>query len=161
MKRKILGISLILISIIGYSYLKLSIYYDIKNHEKIIDSIFISGEPNKTNYVGYIEIDSVSIKRGIVNGINSKILDNNDIGMIRNNNIILAGHGVDNVFGNLNNILINDKIKIYLDNQIYFYTVYNKIIIEKDNLNYLNQELVLITCTDDDKRLLILAKKRH
>ena len=42
---------------------------------------------------------------------------------------------------------------------LFFQKYKHKIIVEKDNLNYLNQELVLITCTDDDKRLLILAKK--
>ena len=112
-------------------------------HQKELEAIFVKGEPNKTNYIGYIEIDSINIKRGIVKGINDEILNNNDVGMIRDNNIILAGHAVDNVFGKLNNIVSFDKIKI----------------VDKDNVDYLDEDLVLITCTNDDKRLLVLAKK--
>lgn len=159
MKYKIIGISLIFISLIGFIYLKISMSSEYYNHQKELEAIFINGEPNKTNYIGYVEIDSIDLKRGIVKGIDDVILNNDDVGMIRNNNIILAGHAVDNVFGKLNNISTFDKIKIYLYNQIYSYTVYKKVVVEKDNIDYLNDDLVLITCTNDDKRLLVLAKK--
>ena len=156
MKKK-LGISLIIVSIILYLILKFSIWHDDFEHNKVIDRIFIKGEKVETNYIGYIQIDSVDIKRGIVQGINDDILNNNDVGIIRDNNIILAGHAVENVFGNLNNISIFDEIKVQLYDKKYYYVVYEKIIVEKDNLQYLNSDLVLITCTNDDKRLLVLG----
>lgn len=156
MKLKILGISLIVFSLLGFTYLKIS---SSNIFQKDVEKIFVNGIPNETKYVGYIEIKSVDIKKGIIKGINNEILNNNDVGMIRNNNIILAGHAVPNVFGNLNNIKKFDKIKIYLYNQEYIFTVYNTIIVDKNNIKYLNEDLVLITCTNDNRRLLVLAKK--
>lgn len=157
--QKIIGVSLIVISILSFISIKTFTYYESYNHSKTIDSIFINGKPNNTNYIGYINIDRVNIKRGIVNGVSKQILDNNDVGMISNNNIILAGHAVDNVFAKLFNVKINDTIDIYLYDILYKYKVYKKVIVEKDNFEHLNNDLVLITCTNDDKRLLVIAKK--
>ena len=156
MKKK-LGISLIIISIFFFFLIKLELYLDKNNHSEIIDRIFIKGEKLETNYIGYIEIESLKIKKGIINGINDAILNNNDIGMIRDNNIILAGHAVENVFGNLNNISIFDEIKVHLYDKDYYFMVYEKVIVDKDNLDYLNSDLVLITCTNDNRRLLVLG----
>lgn len=158
MKKK-LGVSLIIISIFFLILLKLDNYFEKNTHSQIIERIFIKGEKLETNYIGYIEINSVNIKRGIINGINDEILNNNDIGMIRDNNIILAGHAVENVFGNLKNISVFDEVKIHLYDKDYYFMVYDKIVVSKNNLNYLNADLVLITCTNDNKRLLVLGNK--
>ena len=158
MKKK-LGVSLIIISIFFLILLKLDNYFEKNTHSQIIERIFIKGEKLETNYIGYIEINSVNIKRGIINGINDEILNNNDIGMIRDNNIILAGHAVENVFGNLKNISVFDEVKIHLYDKDYYFMVYDKIVVSKNNLDYLNADLVLITCTNDNKRLLVLGNK--
>ena len=157
---KKLRISLIIISILSFLILKIYLLCEYDSHSKIIDRIFIKGEKLETNYIGYVEIKSVNIKRGIVNGINNVILNNNDIGIIRDNNIILAGHGVENVFGRLNKINVFDEVKIHLYDKDYYFTIHKKIIVSKDNLDYLNEDLVLITCTNDDKRLLVLGTKK-
>lgn len=157
---KKLGISLIIISILSFLIFKIYLLCEYDSHSKIIDRIFIKGEKLETNYIGYVEIKSVNIKRGIVNGINNVILNNNDIGIIRDNNIILAGHGVENVFGRLNKINVFDEVKIRLYDKDYYFTIHKKIIVSKDNLDYLNEDLVLITCTNDDKRLLVLGTKK-
>ena len=157
---KKLGISLIIISILSFLILKIYLLCEYDSHSKIIDRIFIKGEKLETNYIGYVEIKSVNIKRGIVNGINNDILNNNDIGIIRDNNIILAGHGVENVFGRLKKINVFDEVKIHLYDKDYYFTIYKKIIVSKDNLDYLNEDLVLITCTNDDKRFLVLGTKK-
>lgn len=157
---KKLGISLIIISILSFLILKIYLLCEYNSHSETIDRIFIKGEKLETNYIGYIEIKSVNIKRGIVNGINDDILNNNDIGIIRDNNIILAGHGVENVFGRLNKVNIFDEVKIHLYDKDYYFIIYKKIIVSKDNLNYLNEDLVLITCTNDDRRLLVLGTKK-
>ena len=156
MKKK-LGISLIVLSILLFLYFKSEMYLEQYEHSQIIERIFIKGEKLETNYIGYIEINSVDIKRGIVEGISDSILNNNDIGMIRDNNIILAGHAVENVFGNLKNISIFDNVKIQLYDKEYHFIVYDKVIVDKDNLDYLGADLVLITCTNDNKRLLVLG----
>ena len=158
MKKK-LGVSLIIISIFFLILLKLDNYFEKNTHSQIIERIFIKGEKLENNYIGYIEINSVNIKRGIINGINDEILNNNDIGMIRDNNIILAGHAVENVFGNLKNISVFDEVKIHLYDKDYYFMVYDKIVVSKNNLDYLNADLVLITCTNDNKRLLVLGNK--
>lgn len=157
---KKLGISLIIISIIIFIAFKIYLILETDNHSKTIDRIFIKGEKLETNYIGYIEIDTVNIKRGIVNGITDEILNNNDIGMIRDNNIILAGHGVENVFGKLKKINIFDKVRVHLYDKDYYFIVYDKVIISKNNLEYLTEDLVLITCTDDGNRLLVLGKRQ-
>ena len=155
--KKRLGISLMMFSIFFFFLMKSNIYLDKNNHSKIIDRIFIKGEKLETNYIGYIEIESVKIKKGIIDGINDEILNNNDIGMIRDNNIILAGHAVENVFGSLYNISIFDEIKVHLYDKDYYFIVYEKVIVDKNNLDYLNSDLVLITCTNDNRRLLVLG----
>jgi len=155
--KKRLGISLMMFSMFFFFLMKSNIYLDKNNHSKIIDRIFIKGEKLETNYIGYIEIESVKIKKGIIDGINDEILNNNDIGMIRDNNIILAGHAVENVFGSLYNISIFDEIKVHLYDKDYYFIVYEKVIVDKNNLDYLNSDLVLITCTNDNRRLLVLG----
>lgn len=158
MKKK-LGISFIILSILLFLIFKGEIYLEQYEHSQVIERVFIKGEKLETNYIGYIEIQSVNIRRGIVEGISDNILNNNDIGMIRDNNIILAGHAVQNVFGNLKKISIFDKVKIQLYDKEYYFIVYEKVIVEKDSLDYLNADLVLITCTNDNKRLLVLGNK--
>lgn len=157
---KKLGISLIVISILSFLILKVYLLCEYDSHSKTIDRIFIKGEKLETNYIGYIEIKSIGIKRGIVNGINDNVLNNNDVGMIRDSNIILAGHGVENVFGRLNKINVFDEVKIHLYDKDYYFTIHKKVIVTKENLDYLNEDLVLITCTNDDRRLLVLGTKK-
>lgn len=156
--KKILGISLIFVSCIGLLIIKFYPYFENINHSKKIDNIFLNGNSNYTKYVGYIFIEKINLKRGIINEINDKILNDFDVGMYKNDNIILAGHDVPNVFGNLKKLDINDKIDIYLD-KIIKYHVIKKVIVNDSDLTYLDNDLVLITCTNDGKRLLILAKK--
>ena len=157
---KKLGISLIVISILSFLILKIYLLCEYDSHSKTIDRIFIKGEKLETNYIGYIEIKSIGIKRGIVNGINDDVLNNNDVGMIRDDNIILAGHGVENVFGRLNKINVFDEVKIHLYDKDYYFIIHKKIVVSKDNLDYLNEDLVLITCTNDNRRLLVLGTKK-
>jgi len=155
-----ISISIICIFVFLILFIKVNTIIESSNHIKKIDSIFIESKPNKTNYVGYIEIKSVGIKRGIVNGINDEILNSNDVGMIKNNNIILAGHSIINVFEKLHYVKVNDVINIYLYNKLNEYIVKKIFIVNKKDLSLLNNELVLITCMDNpDERLLIIAEK--
>lgn len=155
--KKNLGISLIFVSILFLTLLKLDIFVKKNEHNKIIERVFIKGEKLETDYIGYIQIDSVDIKRGIVEGINDEILNNNDVGMIRDSNIILAGHAIEDVFGKLHNISLFAEVKVHLYDKDYYFMIYKKIIVEKGNLDYLNSDLVLITCTNDGQRLLVLG----
>lgn len=156
--KKVVGISLIFISFLGFVSIKFYTCFESMYHKKEIENIFINGVSNYTKYIGYIYIEKIGLKRGIVSGINDSILNDLDIGMLRNDNIILAGHDISTVFGNLKKLNINDRIELFL-NETTNYVVIKKVIVEKNDFSYLNSDLVLITCTNDGKRLLILAKK--
>ena len=149
-----------MIGLIGLLILKVNIYLNSYNHIKELDSIFYDGDTNVTKYIGFIEIKRLGIKRGIVNGINDIVLNANDIGLIKNDNIILAGHSVENVFGKLHSIKFKDEIILYLDNKITKYYVTDIKVVDKKDVDSLNSELNLITCMyDNNKRLIIGAKK--
>ncbi len=131
------------------------------NHINMIDNIVYDGKSNITKYIGYIEIERLNLKRGIVNGINDIVLNSNDVGMTKkNNNIILAGHSVENVFGKLHSAKNGDKIRLNLYGEENIYTIVNIKIVDKHEVNELTDELNLITCMfNPDKRLIIGAQK--
>lgn len=138
-----------------------NIYHKIeqKNHLKEVDSSVY--DAYSTKYIGYIEIERLKLKRGIVQGISDLILNVNDVGMEKKNNkIILAGHSIENVFGKLHRIKKDDLITLYLNNKKEEYIVYDIKIVDKYDVNSLNSELNLITCMyNPNKRLIIGAKK--
>lgn len=159
-KIKLIGILLIILSLVSIILIKIKNEQEYHKHIRIIDDIFINGKANTSKYVGYIEIKSVNIKRGITEGITEKVLNENEVGMEKKDNIILAGHSVSNVFGRLHYINVGDLIKMLVYNREVYFTVIDKIIVRKDNMDYLNEDLVLITCMiNPNKRLLIIAKK--
>lgn len=148
-----------------YIYEKL----DYQFHSVEIDNVFFNDiSVYEHQYIGYIEINRLNIKREIVLGINSENLKehvtlSNESKNLSSDHIVLAGHGIKNIFGNLYKIKIGDSIKITSFNEITEYFVVEKVIVSKYNTKIIQEgELVLITCTMDDKRLIIKAKKiRH
>lgn len=158
MKNKFL-IFLIIFIFILFQYQKI----DYMIHSNRIDKIFYNSEINKYNYIGYIEIDSLHIKREILmnsekNMINSVVLYQGK--NLDENHIVLAGHAIDNVFGNLKNININDIINIKtFDNNYKYIVVEKEIVYNNDYNSILEGELVLITCKNYKQRYIIKAKK--
>lgn len=139
---------------------------DHKNHEYIINNIFYNGkEYNEIKYIGYIEIERLNIKREIVKGINEKnllshVALNNNCEDLNCNNIILAGHAIKNIFGNLKYIKIGDIINIVSYDDKYVYEVIDISIADKDEKNAIdNSDLILITCKDFFNRIIVKAKK--
>lgn len=137
---------------------------DYKIHDIQINQIFHNGIVNKTDYVGYIEIDRLKIKREIVIGINNLNLLNHvtmdKYDSFDDNHIVLAGHAIPNIFLNLNKIKISDEIKITSLNNSYFYEVISIDIVSKYNIDIIKTgDLVLITCKNKNERLVIKAKK--
>lgn len=139
---------------------------DYWSHNIEIDNIFINDiSKNEHSYVGFIEIQSLKIKREIVLGVNEKNLSQH-VTMYENNqkfngeNIILAGHSVKNIFGNLHKINVQDTISIYLVDKMFNYIVISKEIVEYKKIEVIDDsDLILITCTYDNKRLIVKAKK--
>ncbi|MBP3766617.1 MAG: sortase [Bacilli bacterium] len=119
---------------------------------------------NQTDYLGYIEIKNLNIKREIVIGINdynllNHVTMNDNCISFECDNIILAGHSIKNIFLNLKNIKVNDSIILYNGKQ-YNYIVKSIDIVDKKNINIIdNSELILITCYDFNRRIIVKAKR--
>ena len=138
---------------------------DYKVHNYIIDNIYLNSDvTNKVNYIGYIEIERLNIKREIVLGINNynllqHVALSKESKNLDNDTIVLAGHAIKNIFGNLKNIKENDIIKIKSINKTYYYKVIDIKIIFKDKRISYDSNLTLITCFDYNKRLIVSAKR--
>ncbi len=137
---------------------------DYKSHEYIIDNIYKNDNVyNKLNYMGYIEIKKLNIKREIVYGINSYNLLNHvatNSSDLESDNIVVAGHAIKNIFGNLNRIQLNDIVKISTYKNNKYYKVFDVEIVDKNDIDIIdNSNLILITCINFNKRLIVKAKR--
>lgn len=169
---KILSIILIFISFIGLFRIQISRRLLLVEEHKIIENI------NKSNtafnhvdddVVGYLEIERLNIKKLIKKGVSAEVLDQNIIGMLEigpigndDNDIILAGHNINEVFHHLHQIKINDIVKITTNDSCYRYKVKNILTVDDTDVQYLlnkhENRLTMITCTSiTNKRLLILC----
>lgn len=173
--------ALIIISIIViliFSYLQYKSYKtnltDIRFHRLAIQNNFVSkGNIINDEYIGYIEIKKIGVKRLIKSGITKKVLDDNFVGFVNSSNnldektgnSILAGHNISIVFSKLRLLQYNDEIIINTYKSNYRYKVVSKkeiSIVDKNNFPKSNSDkiLTLLTCTNDyEKRLVIIAKK--
>lgn len=80
------------------------------------------------------------------------------------NNIVLAGHDIPIVFHDLQKIKIGMKVYLKKGNKIVEYRVADKKSVKPTEVQYLKdteeEQLTLITCTEDDqKRLIVICKK--
>lgn len=171
MKTKLFGILLIF----GSLTLIINEYIDNKNdvtfHNKKINEMFINnGNKIDDEYIGYIEIERLGIKRLIKEGITSEVLDNNFVGYVTRSkpineigNTVLAGHSINIVFAKLHSLKIEDTIIITTYDKSYKYKVSKKYETSPDDVSIYNsgavKELTLITCTNNNsKRLIIKAE---
>lgn len=150
---------LILIGMESLFFLLLKSYNQIKENNNIVNQIIFQ-EQIPEYYLGYIEINSLKIP--LVYGTTDKELDQNLVGISEystKEHLILAGHAIPSVFQCLYYISINEKIIIHKNNDSYTYYVdYYYITDSKDLSVYKNSGLTLITCINQNKRLIIHAK---
>lgn len=113
-------------------------------------------------YVGYISIKDLEIEVPLVYGTSKNELNQNLVGISKYSTIdhlILAGHAIKTVFLNLYDIKENTIIEIKINNNYYEYYVDKKYIVNENDLSiYNNTGLTLITCIDNNKRLIVHAK---
>lgn len=157
---------ILLFSIICFLIVNIYETFDYKIHIKEIDNIFTNDiSSNEYDYIGYIEIDKLNIKREIVLGINETNLRNHvtlseQSKNLESDNIILAGHSIKNIFGPLHGIQIGDEIIIHSLENKYTYIVVSKEVVLPNQLEVIdNSPLILITCTYDNRRLIVKAKR--
>ena len=138
--------------------------FDYNIHSYLIDNNYKSDVRIKVDNIGYIEIERLNIKREIKLGINdfnmiNYVTMNNNCNSFECDNIVLAGHAVKNIFGNLKNIKIKDIIKLN-NGLIYKYEVTSIDIVDKKDLSIIdNSNLILITCYDLNRRIIVKAKR--
>ena len=160
---KILRNSLLIFILLSIEFYQI---IDYKVHDYIIDNIYLNDNiSNKVDYIGYVEIERLGIKREIVLGINNYnllthvTLDESSKNL-DSDNIILAGHAIKNIFGNLKNIELNDIIKIKsIDKNNYYKVTSIKIVDKYDKSVIDDSNLILITCVNFKKRLIVKAKR--
>ena len=140
--------------------------YDIVSQNRIIDSVF---NYDGTSYDGYIYIPRFNVRRLIKKGTDSSILDDLYVGIhdlscdiMSDCLVILAGHNVKSVFSSLHDISIDDEVFIcsFVTRR---FVVYDKKIVSENDFSYFYDrpnELLLITCTDNDGyRLLVFLRE--
>ena len=139
--------------------------YDADNNDSLKGISYLS------DYAGYIYIPRFDLKRLIVYGTDSDVLDKGYVGVYDlsaclecNDMIILAGHNISSVFHSLHYININDFVFINTRTINRKFYVYDKIVVDDSDIDYLYDnrvnELLLITCTDNvHERLLVFLKE--
>lgn len=149
-------------------------YFEQVDIEETIEEVeeTISEETTKPiieyNYIGYLEIEKINLKRGFVS-LNSKynsvsynimLIKGSSMPDVKNGNLILAAHrGNSSVsfFDKLYKLNLGDEAKITYNNKVYTYRLVNSYLEEKDGrlAIYRNENkntLTLITCTRNDKK---------
>jgi len=124
-------------------------------------------DDRKDNYIGYLEVPDVSIRRGFVAenskynsvGYNVMLVSGSDMPTKQKGNLILAAHRGNSAvsfFDKLYLLKENAQAKIYYRNKVYTYELKNSYTVPKVGTLEItrNEEkttLTLITCTRDDK----------
>lgn len=175
-KKKIKKIVLILIII----YLVYNLIYLLNDiHEKkLIKEYFNTNaeEINNTNdnpYVGVLEIPQINLQKGFYDLNNKNNNVNKNIQLLKNSTmpnengslLVIASHsgnGKKAFFKNLYKLHINDAIKLYYKDMVYFYEVKKIDNVKKNGHIYLDKEyentLVLTTCSyQKNKQLVVMA----
>lgn len=148
-------------------------YFEQVDIEETIDEIDDTEEITSTtpiidyNYIGYLEIDKINLKRGFVS-LNSKynhvsynvmLIKGSSMSDVKNGNLILAAHrGNSSVsfFDKLYKLDLGDEARIIYNNQTYTYKLVNSYLEKKDGKLAIYRDenkntLTLITCTRKDK----------
>ena len=135
-----------------------------------IEEIYSNNDFEENNkYFGRIVIEKIDLDYMILNNFTD---ENLEISICRingdniNENISLVGHNFENnmFFSNIDKLVINDKIVLYVKNKEYVYKVYKIYEVYENDLSPLQDneisEVTLITCNNfNKKRVIIKAKK--
>ena len=163
---KILGFSFIAFGI-GYYSLNFYLYFnDYYNNEKSVTAILNDEDEvsrnEKYDYIGFIEIPSIELKRGFLDKENkyNDVKYNIEIIDMSENGIIMAAHNGNSYysyFDNLKKLELGDTIYIYYNNKKYVYIYSDYYEVEKTGYvdvyrDNTRKNIVLITCKDQNKQ---------
>lgn len=134
-----------------------------ENNDSEIDQGSTENNNPKKEYIGYLEIDKINLKTGLVskesyyNNVNRnvQIIKESNYPDVINGNLILAAHsGSSSIsyFKNLYELSINDVAKVYYGDYVYQYKIVNIYNVPKTGKIEIRRSfdktvLTLITCT--------------
>lgn len=158
-----LRLSIKFLILVSLMVLFIPVTSDIKLKKKVVDII----KQNKINsiYSGYIYIPKFKYKNLIKKG--SDTINNNLVELVdfsdelEGNKIILAGHNNRQVFNKIYYLDIGDEIYISDFKSDYRYVVSGNKYIDVDDFSEFNNDLTLITCTNNNQERFIVKAKRE
>ena len=141
------------------------------SYEEKIENKEVTEELNPGDGVGIIDIESIDLRNIIVESIADKNLKYHvchfeDSALPGDNgNFAIAGHSStyyqNQVFNNLHEAKVGDKIKITTVEDEFVYTITKMFTVESDAMEVLDQdmskkEITIVTCTNGGKQRLIV-----
>lgn len=154
--------------VVSLSFLGSGLYEETKTFQKMItfQNEKLSFEKEEEQ-VTKLQIPEWNFERFIKIGTVNQIDDSFATYLTGNqNNIVIAGHDIPIVFHELQKIKLGMKVYLKKGNKIIEYIVIEKKSVKPTEVQYLKdtkeEQLTLITCTEDDqKRLIIICKKNN
>lgn len=179
--RRIIGLCLILIglaTIVSIVYKKIDTSNKQKELQNVLEEV-INEEPKELSKeeelingykpIALMEIPSINLTQGIVEGISDDILQyylghfENSVGPGERGNFIVAGHRVSDyseAFVNLYKVEIGDKVLVKANKKEYVYEITDSFIVSPSRVDVLENTdeatITLVTCTVGAKERLIL-----
>lgn len=156
---------IIILALLGYGYMMIK-RPDLLKHFSFIKQVENVGSIKDLKSVYTLDIEKINLKIGVRknegNNIESHpvILNSGNV----EDNIIIAAHNKDGLFKDLSKLEIGDKIKLKNKNIENTYSVTKQKTAKPTEIEELKKlkkdQLILMTCTeDDDKRLIVIAEK--
>lgn len=156
---------IIILALLGYGYMMIK-RPDLLKHFSFIKQVENVGNIKDLKSVYSLDIEKINLKIGVRKNEGNNIEKHPVILNSGNveDNIIIAAHNKDGLFKDLSKLEIGDKIKLKNKNIENTYSVIKQKTAKPTEIEELKKlkkdQLILMTCTDDDdKRLIVIAEK--
>lgn len=156
---------IIILALLGYGYMMIK-RPDLLKHFSFIKQVENVGNIKDLKSVYSLDIEKINLKIGVRKNEGNNIEKHPVILNSGNveDNIIIAAHNKDGLFKDISKLEIGDKIKLKNKNIENTYSVIKQKTAKPTEIEELKKlkkdQLILMTCTDDDdKRLIVIAEK--
>ncbi len=156
---------IIILALLGYGYMMIK-RPDLLKHFSFIKQVENVGNIKDLKSVYSLDIEKINLKIGVRKNEENNIEQHPVILNSGNveDNIIIAAHNKDGLFKDISKLETGDKIKLKNKNIENTYSVIKQKTAKPTEIEELKKlkkdQLILMTCTDDDdKRLIVIAEK--
>ncbi len=156
---------IIILALLGYGYMMIK-RPDLLKHFSFIKQVENVGNIKDLKSVYTLDIEKINLKIGVRKNEENNIEQHPVILNSGNveDNIIIAAHNKDGLFKDISKLETGDKIKLKNKNIENTYSVIKQKTAKPTEIEELKKlkkdQLILMTCTDDDdKRLIVIAEK--